>query len=265
MTDMKDCLEHITLLDSEEKDMSQSILRSEKHTDWLQEKESSILEIGLQPPPTSLNNPLSFTSALIATTPRNTAQFPVLAFFCMHRNNEFVLEDKSGSVVRPRQVPERPTSSFIIDHRPSLDLSSLENQEFFSKAQKNLKDGRLLLNALLLSLPEDGIVFVIIESLTALGKWERWRQGDQKLRRIIGKREHLVVKVLVTDALAGSDVKSEANIPLYVRDEVNGYGVIDVVEIVPSHIVNSKAAICTVPPPINHHGVMSKLFPQRPP
>jgi len=230
MIDMKDCLEHIALLDSDEKDISQWILRSEKLTEWLQEKKSSILEIELQTPPTLLNNPLSFTSALIATTLRSTAQFPVLAFFCRHRNNESHLEDKSGPVTLAKSLNGQ-LLSFTVDLRPSVDLSSLEDQEFFSKAKKNLKDGLLLLDALLSSLPEDDMVFVIIDSLSWLSG--SGKDGDKvikKLRRIIGKREDLVVKMMVTDALAGSYVKSVADISLYVPDVVSGYGGIDIVE-----------------------------------
>ncbi|KAL9112648.1 MAG: hypothetical protein Q9187_007750 [Circinaria calcarea] len=230
MIDMKDCLEHIALLDSDEKDISQWILRSEKHTDWLQEKESSILEIELQTPPASLNNVLSFTSALIATTLRSTAQFPVLAFFCMHRNNESFLEDESGPVALVKSLNGQ-LLRFTAEYRPSVDLSLLEDQEFFSKAKENLKNGLLLLDALLSSLPEDDMVFVIIDSLSRLSG--SVKDGDKvikQLRRIIGKREDLVVKVMVTDALAGSHVKSVADISLYVPDVVSGYGVIDIVE-----------------------------------
>jgi hypothetical protein len=230
MIDMKDCLEHIELLDSDEKDISQCILRSEQLTDWLQEKQSSILEIDLQTPPASLNNPLSFTSALFATTLRNTAQFPVLAFFCMHRNNESSLEDKSGVVALVKSLNGQ-LLRFTADHRRSVDLSTLEDQEFFSKARKNLKDGLLLLDTLLSSLPEDDMVFVIIDSLSRLSGSEK--DGDKvikKLRRIIGKRDDVVVKVMVTNALAGSYVKSVADISLHVQDLVSGYGAIDIVE-----------------------------------
>ncbi|PQE11002.1 hypothetical protein CJF31_00000718 [Rutstroemia sp. NJR-2017a BVV2] len=222
--DMKDCLGHIALLDSDEKNISRWMLSSEEHTDWLQGTESSILEVQLQTPPASLNNPLSFTSALIATTLRSTAQFPVLAFFCMHRNNESYSEEKSGPTALVRSLNSQ-LLKFIADKRPSVDLSPLENRDLFSRAKKTLKDGLRLLDALFSSLPEDDMVFVIIDSLSRLsGSMEDAEKVVKKLKRIIEKRDDLVIKMVVTDALAGSYINSVADISLYVPDVVSGYG-----------------------------------------
>jgi hypothetical protein len=228
--DMKDCLGHIALLDSDEKNISRWILSSEDHTDWLQGNESSILEVQLQTPPASLNNPLSFTSALIATTLRSTAQFPVLAFFCMHRNNESYLEENSGPTALVRSLNGQ-LLKFITDKRPSVNLSALENRDLFFRGKKTLKDGLRLLDGLFSSLPEDDMVFVIIDSLSRLsGSTEDADKVIQKLKRIIEKRDDLVVKMMVTDALAGSCIKSAADISLYVPDVVSGYGGIDIAE-----------------------------------
>jgi len=140
------------------------------------------------------------------------------------------LEDKSGPVALVKSLNGQ-LLSFTINNRPSVDLSSLEDQDFFLKSKKNLKDGLRLLDALLSSLPKDDMVFVIIDSLSRLSGSSR--DGDKvtkKLRRIIGKRKDLVIKVMVTDALVGSHVKSVADISLYVPDVVSGYGAIDIVE-----------------------------------
>lgn len=230
IVDMKDCLKHVTLLDSDEKNVSQWILSSEKHNNWLQGQKSSILDIGLQTPPASLNNPLSFTSALIATTIRSTAQFPVLAFFCMHRNNKSFLEEKSGPIALVRSLNGQ-LLKFIVDNGPDVNLSTLGDREFFSKAKKNLRDGLRLLDALFLTLPENDTVFVIIDSLSRLsGSMEDGDKVIKKLTRIIEKRENLVVKVLVTDALATSYIKRIADISLYAPDVVSGYDGFDIIE-----------------------------------
>jgi hypothetical protein len=228
--DMKDCLRHIALLDSDEKNISRWMLSSEEHTDWLQGTESSILEVQLQTPPASLNNPLSFTSALIATTLLSTAQFPVLAFFCMHRNNESYSEEKSGPAALVRSLNSQLVK-FIAEKRPSVDLSPLENRDLFSRAKKTLKDGLRLLEALFLSLPEDDMVFVIIDSLSRLsGSMEDAEKVVKKLKRIIEKSDDLVVKMVVTDALAGSYINTVADISLYIPDVVSGYGGFDIGE-----------------------------------
>jgi len=148
----------------------------------------------------------------------------------MHRNNQSSLEDKSGPVALIKSLNGQ-LLRFTADHRHSVNLSTLEDQQFFSKAKKNLNDGLLLLDMLLSSLPEDDMVFVIIDSLSRLSGSEH--DGDKvikKLRRIIGKREDVAIKVMVTDALAGSYVKSVADISLHAQDLVSGCGAIDIVE-----------------------------------
>ncbi|KAM3069777.1 hypothetical protein ACMFMG_010485 [Clarireedia jacksonii] len=228
--DMKDCLEHVALLEPDEKNISHWILNSEEHSNWLRGKESSILEVQLQTPPASLNNPLSFTSALTATTLFSTEKFPVLAYFCMHRNNESILEEKSGPIALTRSLNSQ-LLKFIADNRPLVDLSSLGDRKYFSKARKTLKHGLQLFDALFSLLTEDDMVFVIVDSLSRLsGSTEDGDKVMKKLKRIIEKREELTVKVVVTDALAGSYIKNAADISLYVRDVVSGYGGFDIAE-----------------------------------
>lgn len=96
MTDIKDCMEHMEQLDGNDKNLSERIIDSEQLKDWLQDDQSSFLMADLQTPPSELNNPLSFTSALLAMTLRSTEKYPVLSFFCMHRNNESPDEAESG-------------------------------------------------------------------------------------------------------------------------------------------------------------------------
>ncbi|RSL48350.1 hypothetical protein CEP54_012953 [Fusarium duplospermum] len=226
MTDMKDCLEHMGLLDSDEKNMSHSILHSEQLDRWLQGKKSSIMDIDLQTPPASLNNPLSFTSALSATALRSAAQSPVLAFFCAHRNNDSLSEDKSGPIALVKSLVGQ-LLRFISDHRPSVDLTELEEYDFFPKAKKDVKAGLKLLDALLSLLPKEDMVFIIIDSLSRLSGSGEERM-IKKLVQIIRQREDLVIKVLVTDALPGSYIKSKADISLYTPDLVIGLGVVDI-------------------------------------
>jgi hypothetical protein len=63
-----------------------------------------------------------------------------------------------------------------------VDLPLLEDQEPFSKAKKNLKDRLLLLDALLCSLPEDGMVFVIVDSLSRLSRSVKY--GDKVINKL---------------------------------------------------------------------------------
>lgn len=226
MRDMKDCLKNIWLLDSDEKNMSHSILHSEQLDLWLQGKKTSIIDINLYKPPASLNNPLSFTSALSATALRSTAQFPVLAFFCAHRNNDSLSEDKSGPTALVKSLVGQ-LLRFISDHRPSVDLEKLEAYEFFSKARKSIKEAFKLFATLLSLLPEGDMVFVIIDSLSRLSGGSEDKMA-KKLVHIIRQREDLVIKVMVTDALPGSYISIVADTSLYVPDLVIGPGVVDI-------------------------------------
>ncbi|RSL82430.1 hypothetical protein CEP51_005151 [Fusarium floridanum] len=226
MTDIKDCLKHIDLLDSDDKNMSRSILHSEQLDRWLQGKKSSIMGINLHTPPASLNNPVSFTSALSATALRSTAQFPVLAFFCAHRNNDSISEDQSGPVALVKSLVGQ-LLTFISDNRPSVDLTELGEYGFLPKAKKDVKAGLKALAALLSLLPEEDMVFIIIDSLSRLSGSGEERM-IKKLVQIIRQREDLVIKVMVTDALPGSYIRNVADISLYIPDIVSGPGVVDI-------------------------------------
>jgi hypothetical protein len=229
-TDMEDCLSHVELLELEEKDVSQFILRSQELKEWLQGEKSSIFEVDVQTPPTSLNNPLSFTSALLATTIQSTAQFPVLSFFSMHKNNKSHIEKNSGPIALVKSLNGQ-LLRFIVEHRPSADISALESEEFFSKAKRNLKDGLSLLTALISSLPEDDTIFVIIDSLSRLsGKGGDEEKVMKKLSRVAEKSEGVALKVMVTNALPGSYVRKAADVSLYVQDSVCGFGAVEVDE-----------------------------------
>ncbi|KAI0381927.1 hypothetical protein F5Y04DRAFT_288095 [Hypomontagnella monticulosa] len=228
--DITDCLEHIEQLDHDEKNVAQSILHSEQVKSWLQERQSSIIEISLQTPPSTLNNPLSFNSALFAMTLQGTAQFPVLSFFAMHRNNESPLEDESGPAALVQSLNVQ-LLKFIAASRPSVDISKVKDQMLLLSTKSTLKSSLRLLEALVLSLPENDTVFFIIDSVSRLsGDEEDSVKVFKKLRKIIRKAKQVAIKVMVTSTLAGSYLQSIVDIPLYCQDLVNGIGAIDIEE-----------------------------------
>ncbi|KAI1139708.1 hypothetical protein F5Y05DRAFT_379832 [Hypoxylon sp. FL0543] len=230
MADIKDCLDRVELLERDDKSISQSILSSERLSDWLQGENSSIFDISLQTPPASLDNPLSFISAILTTTFLSAAKSPVLAFFCRHRNNESPSEADSGPVALVNSLNGQ-LIEFIAKHRSSVNLLTLVGEKSFPKTQKSLEDGLCMLYKLLCALPEEDVVFVIIDSLSCLSG--RQKDGDRvikTLRQVIKSRPDIVIKVMVTDAFADSKVKKLADISLFVQDSVAGFGAIDIVE-----------------------------------
>ncbi|KAK3368359.1 hypothetical protein B0H63DRAFT_534533 [Podospora didyma] len=206
LTDIKGCLQHMELLGIDEKNIS------------------------LQTPPTSLNNPLSFTSALLATALRSTSAYAVLAFFCMRRNNECIADQQSGPGGMVKNLNGQ-LLEFIAKNRPTVDLSPLRSEEFFSKSRKSLKDGLEMLKALFSLLPEGDIIFVVLDSLSCLSGEED--DGDQVIKilgRIVERSKHVVIKVLVSSPRVNSRVEKIADMSLHVQDLVCAQELFDVKE-----------------------------------
>lgn len=230
MTDIKDCLEHIERLEIDGKNVSESIMSSDELHRWLTSEKSIVLEVDLQTPPSDLNNPLSFASALLAITLRSTEGFPTLAFFCMHRNIESSKDKHSGPIAMVNCFNGQ-LQDFINRSRPFADLSKLETEPYFRKSKKKLADGLALLKGLLSLLPKHDTVFVILDSLSRLS-------GDEKdalkviraLRSIKRHIKHICVKVIITDPLVGSLVEGFVDESLHIQDYVCGAGTIDVDE-----------------------------------
>lgn len=229
-SDIKYCLEHLEKLDYDDKNVFQYILHSTELTSWLKEEKSSVIEINLYTPPSSLSNPLSFNSALFAGTLRSTKQFPVLAFFSMHRNNESTSQEVSGPVALVRSLNGQ-LLKFIAANRPSVDLSSLKDGGLFSEAKKNLGHGLRLLRELILSLPENDTLFLIIDTLSRLtGDEDDQDKVFKKLNKIMKETENVVIKIMVTGTLPGTYAKRITDISLYVHDVSSGFGAIDIAE-----------------------------------
>ncbi|KAI1120180.1 hypothetical protein F5Y10DRAFT_290197 [Nemania abortiva] len=226
MTDINDCLQHIERLDGNEKNISGRIMSSEELNDWLRDSKSSFFMVDLQTPPSDLNNPLSFTSALLAMSLRSAGKSPMLAFFCKHRNNEDPNETNSGPIAMIKSLNGQ-LLEFMNLHRPDVDLSLLEDQSFF-KAKK-LKHNISLFRALLLLLPRGDTVFVILDSLSCLsGDDEEAHEFTGALNRIMESQRDICIRVLVTDPLVDSPLREVAHWQLHVADNVSGPDTIDV-------------------------------------
>lgn len=127
-----------------------------------------------------------------------------------------------------------------------MDLSSLDDDGLFKRAKKNFKDGLALFLALLSSLPEGDMVFIIIDSTSQLSGSET--DSDKlikELRCLIRNEQDLALKVMVTGALPGSYVKEKADTSLYIPDVVGGFGAFDITEGVDdiARMVNQKRGV----------------------
>ncbi|KAI0485563.1 hypothetical protein F4859DRAFT_471720 [Xylaria cf. heliscus] len=228
MTDIKDCIEHMERLDGNDKNLSERIMDSEQLKDWLQDEPSSFLMVDLQTPPSELNNPLSFTSALLAMILRSTEKYPVLSFFCMHRNNESPDEALSGPLGMIKSLNGQ-LLDFMDKNRRDSDVSLLKKKDFFSKSKTKFRHGVSLLQALLSLLPEGDIVFIILDSLSRLsGDEEEGHKLVKALNGMVKTQERISIRILVTDPSVDSPVRRIAQSQLHLHDIVSGGYTIDV-------------------------------------
>ncbi|KAK0671526.1 hypothetical protein QBC41DRAFT_300461 [Cercophora samala] len=228
LVDMRDCLDHMEQLGTRDKNVAQEILDSEELNSWLMKKKSCTFLIDQETPHSDLVNPLSFTSALLAITLRSTKQFPILSFFCMHRNNQSTKKDVSGPLALVQSLNGQ-LLDFICEHRPHVNLAELENEDVFDTSLLNYRTGLDFFSQLLSILPKGDMVIIILDTLSFLsGSDKRANRILKTLGNIMERHKHLVIKFLVTDPLAGSPAYKMAGISLHAQDAASGSGVIDV-------------------------------------
>lgn len=232
LPDMKDCLDHMEQLDLDEKNVSQSIIASEKLASWFKRHKSGVLVIESQTPQSNLVNPISFATALLATTLRSTSRFPVLAFFCTYRLASSVSAQHSGPLGLIKSLNAQ-LFEFIRDQRPDVNLFPLQEQKLLiSKSRTDLSRGLSLLEALISLLPEGDTLYIMIDCHSHLAGSEK--DGNKVIKRLdkiisrTADRNSVDIKVLITDPLVGSSVTEIADVEFHVQDLVAGSGVIDV-------------------------------------
>ncbi|ETS76966.1 hypothetical protein PFICI_10840 [Pestalotiopsis fici W106-1] len=226
--DLTYLFEHLEMLSSDEKNVSNSIIRSQQIGKWLEADESRILNVEPATPAESLINPVSFASALLVTTLRLPARYAILAFFCMHRNNDDHSEENSGSIALIKSLNAQ-LLAFVAEFRPQVDLSKIQDLEYFRKARKSLKESLKLFGTLIELLPEDDKVFIVIDSLSRLsGSATNEDKVINRLGRIVKKEHGPIVKILVTATLGSSRVRKIADESLFVQDSASGFGALNV-------------------------------------
>jgi len=210
----------------DEMDRAQWIMSSGKLNLWLTPTSSRVLDLHSETAPDSLTNPLSFASASLAFSFAQATNFPVLSFFCG---------------LQPKQPPGPATNrtmtlwnslnaqllTFIIAHRQTTDLSFLEQPKFLRKSQSKPKYATLLFKELLSSLPDNEMIFIIIDSFSRFGATAAdFVEGNkllEELVRLTKEMPQLVVKLLVTDALTSSKIRTLAELTIRVPDDVGGW------------------------------------------
>ncbi|KAK0616336.1 hypothetical protein B0T14DRAFT_433805 [Immersiella caudata] len=224
--DVEDCLSHQESLGHDEKNAASFILSSDQLDAWNRANASSIMVIDLPLPPAELNNPLSFSAAMYFFALARENKYPVLAFFCKHRNNASYEEDRSGAMAMLNSLNGQ-LLDFITESRQSANLERLEDKEFAKKSRTTIKYGLKLLEELLSALPTGDRVFIIIDCLSCIsGSEEKGHKVIERVRRIMVGNPDIAIKLLVTDPSGDSPVRDMADETMHVPDVVDGSGTI---------------------------------------
>jgi hypothetical protein len=224
--DVEDCLSHQEKLGHDEKNAATFIFESDQLNAWHRAEASKIMVIDLPIPPAELDNPLSFSAAMYFFTLARENQYPVLAFFCKHRNNASYEEDRSGAMAMLNSLNGQ-LLDFITENRPGASLERLGDKEFAKKSRTTIKYGLKLLEELLSGLPTGDRVFIIIDCLSCIsGSEEKGYRVIERVKRMMENNLDIAIKLLVTDPSGDSPVRDMADETLHVPDVVDGSGTI---------------------------------------
>lgn len=210
-------------MDAAEKDKAQWIMASKPVSTWLALDRSQILNIRPETAPIDIVNTLSFSAATLAFTLAKATEFPVLSFFSGFRRKG----SRENSASGPKAVRKSLNAQllkFIVAKRPSADLAFLERKKLMEKSRGKSKYAKELFRQLLESLPKQDVVFIVLDSLSRLGGTDREGGHDlvREMHALVKEMQHIVIKVLVTDAMPGSPIRDLAHLTLYVPDEIDG-------------------------------------------
>lgn len=221
-----ECLADFASLDLQERDRAQWILASDEVKSWLELSESQILNIQADTAPDELANALSFSAATLAFALERATNFAVLSFFCGLRSNDSRESEDSG----PKAIRTSLNGQllkFMADNRQTEDQSFLENKKLMKRSRRKSKYSAQLFREQCRALPEKDVVFVILDSFSRLGgEREDEADGDkliEELGEMVREMRHLVIKVLVTDAMPQCPIKDLADVTLDVPDDVDGW------------------------------------------
>lgn len=223
---IKELLSGLSDLSIEEKDQLHWILASDTVGQWLGATESSLLYLSAETPPDELVNALSFSAATLALTLAGASDMPVLSFFCGLRRND----SRDNSISGPKALRKSLNGQllkFILDRRPDAELAFFQDQSLMERSRSRSKYAKKLFHELLGALPEDNIVYIILDSFSRLGGMPGDRDmSDDIIKEMAALKSEfpdLVMKILVVDAMPDCPVVSLADLPLEVPDEVDGW------------------------------------------
>lgn len=218
------CLDHASSLETKEQDQAQYIMNSKSFQDWLARPVTSLLEIRAETAPQNLISFMSLSTAMLALTLSGSTNFAVLSFFCGLRKSASYKEEDSG-VLGILKSLNGQLLKLILAKQPSTRLPTQSMDKVWRKSGKEPKYAKALFKQLLSLLPDGSVVFVLLDSVSRVfGDKARMDKLVEMILSVTDQQVgHIVIKMLVTDPLASSRIKTLAHHSVYVPDDVDGW------------------------------------------
>ncbi|KAK5048503.1 hypothetical protein LTR84_005593 [Exophiala bonariae] len=227
--DRKSLLNSFDDLGIDDKDILWWILGTTELKDWLNTEGSQNLFIQAETPPDKLVNPLCFAAAFLVDQIQSMvdSNVHILTYLTAVRR------DKSSSITSatlPLRIINHLNTqllSSICERRIPMDLSTvIQKKKVRGQTQHQMSAALELIRAVLIEMPANSMVFIVLDSGSAHDGLDD--DGDEvpffKALLKLGDETDVVVKVLLTDTLAGlaSALKKSSFEVLYVPDHVDG-------------------------------------------
>ncbi|KAK1831940.1 hypothetical protein QBC39DRAFT_349778 [Podospora conica] len=223
---IKDYLDGFPQLSPKEMDRMQWVINSANLSSWIPPKRSCILEAHSESAPSEVMNCLSFVTATMASMLAEKTDSVVLSCFCDKRARASFDSANSGPMAVWNSLNGQLLKAMASQKQtPYLDF--LERKRLMNRSQTDPKYARALLKEMLAALPEGSVVYIMIDLFsrtnrraTDIPKGEELIQDLVKLTR---RMTRLVIKLLVTGALPTCSIRKDADLNLFVPDEVDGW------------------------------------------
>lgn len=214
----------------EDKDKLQYIIESDLFQGWLGEAKSASLTINAETPAGEVINYMSINTAMLYATLRSKSiqgRFAILGHFCDMRAR--CLDGSSSSngpstgLLDMLKSLNRQLLHFLHEESPYGDAPALLTKKMVQKAMTSREVAKNLLEKLLCLLPEDGVVVILLDSISCLGRDAS--KGDvfvDFLMELMEEFPQLNIKLLITNCFRSSTIRRVCR-ELWIPDQVDGW------------------------------------------
>lgn len=221
--DIKMLVEHAETLALKEQDRVQYVMACQQFEDWLGKPRSSVLCVRAETAPEDTINFMSVSTALLALTLGGATGFIVLSCFCSLRKKASPRPQDSGALGIMKSLNGQ-LLRVMRERELLIKLPVDQDDKVWGRSNESVKHSCALLRKLMAVLPPGSVVFVLLDSVSRISGDKGLVDGlMEKIIRIGDRSPGIVVKLLVTDPIPSSHIRSTADISLYVPDDVDGW------------------------------------------